>query len=65
VKAIKKGTQMITARRLAQAAKASLVLPFLLATLLGLGVHTHAVGHTSISISSHQGIAYDDPPPGH
>ncbi|HEY7358348.1 MAG TPA: hypothetical protein VH590_17830 [Ktedonobacterales bacterium] len=56
---------MITARRLAQAAKASLVLPFLLAALLGLGVHTHAVGHTSVSISSHQGIAYDDPPPGH
>ncbi len=56
---------MITARRLVRAAKASLVLPFLLAALLGLGVHFNAASQPVVSVSSHQGIAYDDPPPGH
>jgi hypothetical protein len=56
---------VITSKRLAQVARTTLVLPFLLAALLGLGVHANAANHATISASAHQGIAYDDPPPGH
>jgi hypothetical protein len=56
---------VITSKRLAQVARTTLVLPFLLAALLGLGIHASAVHHASVSVSAHQGIAYDDPPPSH
>ncbi|HEY7358849.1 MAG TPA: hypothetical protein VH590_20340 [Ktedonobacterales bacterium] len=57
---------MITSKRLAQVAKTTLVLPFLLATLLGLGMHANAAIHTTSISSSHQVTAdVIDPPPGH
>jgi hypothetical protein len=57
---------MITSKRLAQVARTTLVLPFLLAALLGLGMSANAASHAPASISSHQVTAdVIDPPPGH
>jgi hypothetical protein len=61
-----KGTLLITSKRLARAAQSTIVLPFLLAALLGLGFGFHAtpISHTTSSASSHL-LAVEDPPPGH
>lgn len=57
---------MITSKRLARVARTTLVLPFLLAALLGLGMRANAASHTTSISSSHQVTAdVIDPPPGH
>lgn len=57
---------MITSTRLAHVARTTLVLPFLLAALLGLGLHHNAATlHTTISASSQQVADVDPPPPSH
>ncbi len=57
---------MITSHRLAQAAKSAVVLPFLLAALLGFGFgfHTNVTTHTTIT-TSHSMADVDPVPPGH
>jgi hypothetical protein len=61
----KRRTHVITAKRLAQIAKTSLVLPFLLAALLGLSGHANSAIHTPVSTSSHHLVDVDPPAPGY
>ncbi len=58
---------MTTSKRLAQVAKTTLVLPFLLTALLGLGLHASAASHTTFNAShSSHAVADVDPfPPSH
>jgi hypothetical protein len=58
---------MITSKRLARVARTTLVLPFLLAALLGLGLHHNAATiHTPVTASYHHMTAdVVDPAPGH
>ena len=51
--------------RLTQVAKTTIVLPFLLAVLLGFGFHANAASHTTISAGYHAVADVSDPPPGH
>lgn len=56
--------------RLTQVAKTTIVLPFLLAVLLGFGFHANAtnthIAHTVISANYNHAVAdVDDLPPGH
>lgn len=56
---------MITSTRLARVARTTLVLPFLIAALLGLGLRANAATHTPVAASYHHMLAADDQPPGH
>lgn len=56
---------MTTSRRLARVARTTLVLPFLLAALLGLGLRANAANHTPVTASYHHLLAVDAPAPGH
>ena len=56
---------MTTSNRLAQAAKSALVLPFLLAALLGFSLHMNAATHTTHITASHYVADVDPVPPGH
>lgn len=56
---------MMTTKRLAQISKNTIVLPFLLAALLALGMHANSASHTPVSTSSHHLMAVDPPAPGY
>jgi hypothetical protein len=52
-------------QRLSRLASTALVLPVLLAAMLGFSLGTSAATHTAVSTSYHHLIAADDPPPSH
>jgi hypothetical protein len=56
---------MITSRHLAHLSKTVIVLPFLLAMLLGFSFHANAASHTAVSTGYHVTADVTDPPPGH
>ncbi len=48
---------MTTSKRLSQVAKTAIVLPFLLAALLGFSFHSNAAIHATTSVSAHHATA--------
>lgn len=58
---------MASPKTFAQSVRPIIVLPFLIAALLGLGFgfHANATSPAHVSTSAQHLIAIDDPPPGH